>query len=229
MGSEDLHHKRKPKKASELSRGVKNLKPLEKILIVCEGSKTEPTYFQEMIHSLELNTASVFEVTGDCGPSPKTVVNYAKTKYKKQLAACAPYDRVYCVIDKDSHTDYQEALNMIKTSTPKGVFVAINSIPCFEYWLVLHFEYNTKSYANLPKNSSGNQMLRELRRFIPDYNKGCKGVYEKLKDRLDDAIRNSKKSLESAKSADTDNPSSYIHTLIEKIIEIKSIVDKRRK
>ena len=45
MGSEDLFHKRKAKSAEQLERRKAKRSPYEKVLIVCEGEKTEPNYF----------------------------------------------------------------------------------------------------------------------------------------------------------------------------------------
>ncbi|WP_224217287.1 RloB family protein [Vibrio cholerae] len=47
MGSDNLHHKRKAKAERELSRRKSKRSSYEKVLIVCEGEKTEPNYFNE--------------------------------------------------------------------------------------------------------------------------------------------------------------------------------------
>jgi hypothetical protein len=71
MGSEDLHHKRKAKKADKLARKKEKRASYEKVLIVCEGSKTEPNYFNELIEYYEINSANV-AIDGKCGSSPKS-------------------------------------------------------------------------------------------------------------------------------------------------------------
>ncbi|MGK8843839.1 RloB domain-containing protein [Serratia marcescens] len=68
MGTDNLFHKRKAKGRAELSRKGKGKSVSEKILIVCEGGKTEPNYLKEMKKHYKLETASVIEVCGDeCG------------------------------------------------------------------------------------------------------------------------------------------------------------------
>jgi hypothetical protein len=42
MGSEDLFHKRKARSANKLARKKANRASYDRILIVCEGEKTEP-------------------------------------------------------------------------------------------------------------------------------------------------------------------------------------------
>ena len=59
MGSDNLFHRRKAKKTSDLARRRAKRSAYQKILIVCEGEKTEPNYFNELIDYYELNTANV--------------------------------------------------------------------------------------------------------------------------------------------------------------------------
>ena len=59
MGSEDLFHKRKARKAEETARKKGKIKPYDRVLIVCEGEKTEPIYFEEIRVTLELDSANI--------------------------------------------------------------------------------------------------------------------------------------------------------------------------
>jgi hypothetical protein len=102
MGSEDLHHKRKAKKADKLAREKNRRASYDKVLIVCEGEKTEPNYFNELIEHYEINSANV-AIDGSCGSSPRSVFKRAEQLYKSEERKGAPFDRVYCVFDKDSH------------------------------------------------------------------------------------------------------------------------------
>lgn len=77
MGSEDLFHKRKAKKQQDTARQKANRKPYDNVLIVCEGEKTEPYYFEEMRVYLDLDSANV-AIDGSCGSSPKSVVEHAQ-------------------------------------------------------------------------------------------------------------------------------------------------------
>ena len=46
MGSDDLFHKRKARTAELHRRRVARRAPYDRVLIVCEGAKTEPNYFK---------------------------------------------------------------------------------------------------------------------------------------------------------------------------------------
>ncbi|MEA9390411.1 RloB family protein [Acerihabitans sp. TG2] len=84
MGSDDLFHKRRPKSTADMRRKKESKISLDKILIVCEGEKTEPIYFTELREFYELNTTNVIEVIGNCGSSPSSVVAHAKNYTKNQ-------------------------------------------------------------------------------------------------------------------------------------------------
>lgn len=224
MGSDDFFHKRKAKTAKDLARKKEKRSSYDRVLIVCEGEKTEPNYFQELVDCLKLNTANV-EIDGSCGSSPISVVKHAKKLYDKEKKAGESFNKVFCVIDKDTHTTYSAALLLINSLKPKGVFEAANSVPCFEYWLLLHFEYTTKAYAaNGAKSSCGN-LISNLKKYLPNYDKGDEGVYSQVADQTNQAIAFSKRSLTQALAQGTDNPTTYIHELVEYLQKINGVID----
>lgn len=71
-----------------------------------------------------------------------------------------PYDRVFCVFDQNRHTTYQQALDSICNATPAGIFQAIPSGPCFEYWLLLHFAFRTQPYRGAGKESACDRVIK---------------------------------------------------------------------
>ena len=146
MGTDNLHHKRKAKVRRDLDRNAPKRAPYDRVLIVCEGEKTEPNYFKEIVDLCKINTANV-EVDGSSGSSPDSVLKHAINRYKEAKQQGFSFDRVYCVFDKDSHESYQRTIRVIKQKPSKGVFYAIVSVPCFEYWLILHYQYTTQPYS----------------------------------------------------------------------------------
>jgi len=215
MGSDDLSHRRKAKQTRDLKRKQARRAPYDKVLIVCEGEKTEPNYFRELRDFYRLNSANI-EISGDCGSAPINVVKRAKELYRKEQRKGIPFDRVYCVFDKDTHDSYKPALQTVINAKPKGTFFAINSIPCFEYWLLLHFGYTAKPFYGITDaKSAGDQVLDELKKHIVDYAKGNHGYFERLIDDLPRVIQYSKRALKSANASGTDNPSTLVHELVE--------------
>lgn len=221
MGSEDLFHKRKAKVAINLGRRKAMRAPYDKVLIVCEGEKTEPNYFNELVEFYELNTANI-EIDGSCGSSPRSVFERALALWETECSKGDSYDRVYCVFDKDSHTSFDETLARIASTKPKEVFFSAISIPCFEYWLLLHFKYTTKPYSAAGKLSLGDQVVRDLKEMIPNYKKGNKAIFSLLANNLEFAKANAARSLAHAQDNFTDNPSTYIHELVEYLQNLKT-------
>lgn len=215
MGTDNFFRKRSAKSAKELGRKQAKRAPYDRVLIVCEGEKTEPHYFQELCDHYRLNSTNI-EISGDCGSAPINVVERAKELCQIEKRNGIPFDRVYCVFDKDTHSSYKSALQAVRSAKPKALFFAINSVPCFEYWLLLHFVDTTKPfYGTKGSKSAGSQVLDELKRYIVDYAKGDRGYFEKLIGQLSPAIGRSKCALASAKASGTDNPTTRVHELVE--------------
>lgn len=214
MARDDFKNRRKPKALSAFKRKGQVRSPYLKVLIVCEGSKTEPNYFEEIREHYALNSANV-EITGECGSNPMSVVKYAKEIYNKHRGNNVPFDRVFCVIDRDAHPDYQTAKETVRQLTPAGVYKIIDSVPCFEFWLLLHHEYTAVSFEKLKGNSAGNQVLTRLRTHMPEYGKGSKKVFTQLFDKLPTAITHAKRLEKAILESGTDNPSTAVHTLVE--------------
>lgn len=220
MGSDNLFHKRKAKNAKSLQRKRARRAAYKKLLIVCEGEKTEPNYFEDAREYYSLNTVNV-EVRGDCGSDPMSIVNFAKERYRAEKDAGDPFDEIYCVFDKDGHTTYARALNALASSTPKDTYFTINSVPCFEYWLLLHFAYTARPYTSLPGSSSGDQVLGELTNYIPDYEKGRRTIFTEIVGHLEQAKIFAERALRESERSQTDNPSTRVHELIEVLQNLK--------
>ena len=206
---------------NSLARRKPRREPYAKVLIVCEGAKTEPNYFNGLKDHYELNSANV-EITGESGSSPAGIVKYAKQRYRKEKEAGDPFDKVYCVFDQDHHETYKQALETIADAKPKAVFYATTSVPCFEYWLLLHFEYTTKPYHGERTNSPCRQVLDDLKKHIPRYEKGARNLFDELRERLEHAKTNAPRSLDAAYRAGTDNPSTKAHELVDFLQKIKA-------
>ncbi len=232
MGSEDLFHKRKAKKQQDSVRRIANRKPYDHVLIVCEGEKTEPFYFEEMRVHLDLDSANI-KIDGSCDSSPKSVVEYAQDLFNKERVKAGNYDRVFCVFDRDQHETFDYALNKINSInvglkkeeySEADVFMAIRSIPAFEYWFLLHFMPSTKSYSPLETKSVGDQVIDDLKIYLPNYEKKQKGIYKYSIDNglIEGAKAHSKRIFENSKNTGDINPSTNVHDLVEYLEKLKA-------
>ncbi len=219
--SDKLFQKRKAKKQRDLARRRPTRSERQRVLIVCEGEKTEPLYFNALINDLGLTTAEV-EICGNCDSAPTRVVKFGDAKLKSDL----DFDLVFFVFDRDSHNDYDDALQLVnkfrkQRNYSRKTIAAITSIPCFEFWFLLHFEPHTKPYAASGGKSPCGNLISELKNKpgFKDYEKGNKNHFEVLRDRLEQAKKNAAKTLEqSRKAGDPEhygNPTTLIHILID--------------
>ncbi len=233
MGSDDIFHRRKAKKQQESARRKANRKPYDHVLIVCEGEKTEPFYFEEMRVYLDLDSANI-KIDGSCDSSPKSVLEYAQKLFDKERTKGGNYDRVFCVFDRDQHETFGYALGKIESTntqlkkdkySKENVFTAIRSVPAFEYWFLLHFNPTTKPYSPVGSKSVGDQVIDDLKVYLPNYEKKHKGFYKYSIDNnlIDDAKDHSKRIFNNSKRTGDINPSTNIHELVEYLEIIKKI------
>ena len=91
---------RPPRHSKSLKRSAARQEMYDRVLIVCEGTKTEPAYFNQIRNKLELSTANV-EVTPADRSDPMSIVRYAKDLQKISARQGNRYDHIYCVFDRD--------------------------------------------------------------------------------------------------------------------------------
>jgi len=217
MGTDNLFHKRKERKTQSLRRRRATKAPYDTILIVCEGEKTEPNYFTELKSAFRLSNANI-KICGH-GSGPLRVVKFAIETYQKEQE----FDRVYCVFDRDRHTTYNVAIDKIKrTRLGKGSKIfAIPSVPCFEFWLLLHFEYTTRQFNAPDDGSICAEVIKELRNYLPAYQKGNQDIFNTIQDKLETAITNARRVEKFHQTSGTDNPSTMVYSLVEDLRDLK--------
>jgi hypothetical protein len=182
----------KERQRKQLERKQGRRASYDRILIVSEGSKTEPNYFREIRTIYRLHTANVKVLPGELGTAPIQVVQYAKKLFEngdhqKQIQPRA-FEQVYAVFDRDDHESYFNALRLaesldgkLKNDAKQSIrFQAIASIPSFELWLLLHYE---EIQASIQRDD----VIRRLKQHIPAYEKGADQVFATTKGFLDTA------------------------------------------
>ncbi|MEF8770988.1 RloB family protein [Candidatus Accumulibacter contiguus] len=222
MGSDDIFHKRRARAAAELNRRRSVRASYDKVLIVCEGEKTEPLYFRELIDYYKIHSANV-RVSCDCGSDPVSVVNHGIELYEhEKRTGSGPFDSVYFVFDRDAHPNYQQATERLNNLKHQKPFFSANSVPCFEYWLLLHFTYTTAPYSAVGGTSAGAAVLKDLKTYWPEYAKAGHGTFSATLSKLGFAKANAKRACTEADNNHTDNPSTYVHKLVEYLQELKN-------
>ena len=193
---------------NNIKRRSKNRRPRDRILIVSEGKKTEPLYFNDLKDHYQLN---MVEVKGS-GSTPTSVVRKAKKISEEERKINGDdFNYVYCIFDRDIHTDFERAKELANNY---GI-ITICSWPCFEFWFHLHFGYSRKPFDTSGGKTSSKNCSDELKKLLPNYNKNAVGIFQLLIDRLEDAKKNSIKALKDAKDTQNPDPSTEIHKLVE--------------
>ena len=109
------------RQANKLARRQGKRATADRILVVSEGSKTEPEYFEEIRKSLRLPTANVHVMPSEYGTPPDQVVQFAKDLFLKgnEHLKIKPkaFEKVYAVFDRDDHDRYHNALSQSQIIT----------------------------------------------------------------------------------------------------------------
>jgi len=217
----------KHRQAKKLRRKTKSKNSFDRILIVTEGSKTEPNYFNEIRKYHRLPTANVLAIPSAYGTDPLNIVNYAEHLFLNGDAHLKipprAFEDVYAVFDRDEHATYHNAIEKmmgldgrLRNDLKQAVsFNVIASIPNFELWLLLH-------YTNIQHPLSRQETLQRLKHedCIHGYDKGMQGVFELTKNRLEDAMTRSK-ALTQENTIYADGPFTNVHELVKKLIKLR--------
>lgn len=211
--------KRNNRQVGQSTRNARNRYSGDTVLIVCEGTDTEPNYLNELKDYLRLNQASI-DIVPSSGSAPISVLKHAKEAIAKAHQKGNPYSKVYCVIDKDQHLSYPSAMQAIREyRNPYGTALCVVvSVPCFEYWILMHFTPSRQIFGNGTLSPCKHLIQTALRTHISGYQKTDRALSKKLiNERLTQAIHNSKITLQGANSAGTDDPSTKMHCLVEEL------------
>jgi hypothetical protein len=179
---------------------------IRKILIVCEGEKTEPNYFKAFQANGELITV---EVRG-LGMNTDSLVEHAIELKRAAELSKEPYSVVWCVFDRDSFqsNQFNGAIQLAKNKQIKTAY----SNQAFEIWYILHFSYHQAAWERDKYKSKLTELLGS------EYQKNDREMYVKLKDRQQAAIANAKRLLENyglKHNPESDNPCTKVHELVE--------------
>ncbi len=197
------------------------------MLIVCEGEKTEPQYLREIQRQHRLATAHVQVLACADGSAPMQVVEYAARLFHdgdqaKRIEAGA-FDRIAVVFDRDSHASYHDALGKAQALHDSGLrnderrrvpFCVVASVPCFELWLLLHFE---DVLAPLSRQDA----VQRLKQHLPDYQKGQGGHWAATQSRCGEATARTGRLAASTCADDGDQPFTAMHDLVARLRSLK--------
>jgi len=111
--------------------------------VFCEGARTEPEYIEALKREPAIHDSASVDLRIEArGAVPLTLVNAAAEARAHSSQEQGEIDEVWCLFDvewPENHPRLREARTKAAAS---DVRLAISN-PCFELWLVLHFEDRT--------------------------------------------------------------------------------------
>ena len=167
-------------------RKVSQRKVRRRILILCEGAKTEPIYFGGIKSDKTLEnqlTGLRIEIFDTKYNTALELVKEAAELKRAALKEFNPYDSVWIVVDLDGYAKHPEAFRLAKRNKIRMAFSSIS----FEYWFLLHFG---KFNIEFERSRDLENYLRE-KEYYRMYKKSH-NHYEKLRDKTYRAIKNAK-------------------------------------
>jgi len=193
-------------KRTSHNRKINQRETIPRILIVCEGERTEPDYF------------SAFRVTNAVirGRGMNTLSLVHEAMRIRDLGG--NFKQVWCVFDLDSFPEknFDEAVRFAESEDIKVAY----SNEAFELWYVLHFDY-------LQSASNREQYKDTLTRHLKKkYLKSNPDIYELLISRQSVAIANAKRLLNDLHPPHFTHaekkPSTTVHELVIELNRLKS-------
>lgn len=215
----------KPPKKSDLGKSwmkprrdsPKKLQP-EYHLIVTEGTKTEPAYFQAMKDIINQNHRERVQL--NISGEGQNTLNLLDRAVKLAEGNANRYRHVWVVYDIDDfpaeHIDETARLCGIY-STEETEFHAIWSNQCIELWFLLHFCY---WQSDVHRNLYFKPLSENLKRIkAGEYKKNRTDIYDVLRPYMDTAIMNAEKLAYDNKGKNPSEaaPGTKMNVLIKKL------------
>lgn len=216
--------KKKRQVGSSLERQDLSLNIKPRILIVCEGELTEPSYFEQF----RLSSATV-EIMG----KGRNTISLVEEALRLSKESSEKFSEIWCVFDKDDFPD-TDFNNAIIVAQSYGFKIAYSN-QAFEYWLLLHI--NDHQGGSINRSVYAEMINSNLKQFGLIYGaNGKKVVTEEMflfflardskfqdRRRIDLAIQRAKKLNENYNKDETQPSSrcsnSTVYELVEELLK----------
>jgi len=163
---------------------------------------------------LQIRLVSIEVVPG--GSNPKTLVDSAVEKKKEAKRQAhrekddnLTYDEVWCVFDVDAHEYIPEAKQKAEANK---IELAISN-PCFELWLLLHFQDQRPHIERHPLQAACRGHMPEYIKEVP-----FELVFPHHREAVDRAV--ALDNWQNRQGRPGGNPSTGVHRLAERIVQL---------
>lgn len=216
--------------AFRISRPYGNRPKRRYFLIVCEGEKTEPNYFEAIANQLPKDMVRRIVVVGT-GRNTIDLITEAKKEIAKRERSGAPdFYYVWLVFDRDDFPmeKFNEVINTVETlnreASPEQGRPYWNcawSNEAFELWYILHFQ--ELSGGALSRTQYQEMLETAIRNSTSEknflYKKNDNGMFSRLRSFTPEAIARSERALKRqlelhGKNWAEMNPATRVHELV---------------
>lgn len=194
---------------SPLARKVATRRPRKTLVVFCEGERTEPLYLEALKkHPKVKDVAAVdLHIAAEHG-MPETLVFSAIKARDRSADEDGEVDEFWCVFDVEWPRNHPRLREAVQQARDNDIKLAISN-PCFEIWLILHFERHGSWL--------GNDDARRLRRRLdgaPDKNLDPAKYMPLVGKAMDNAAALDKRHHRDGTEFPQNNPSSGVYLLI---------------
>lgn len=146
--------------AHPLKRKVAIRRPRKTLVVFCEGERTEPEYLEALKRQPSVRDVSAVDLrveTGQGGSVPRTLVAMAIEARTRASEEEAEIDEFWCVFDVEWPRNHPGLMDAIQQARANSIQLAISN-PCFELWLILHFQ----DHSSWLDNNQARRLRRQL-------------------------------------------------------------------
>ena len=215
-------HRQLRRISRRLARKKASRAGLPAIFVVCEGRETEPNYVLGSCDALGINRANVIVVAGDGETDAVRLVQKAQRRFEVDR----DFDAVFVLCDcagEDLAPARELAAKQLKHVMGHRLAVElIVSRPCFEFWLLLHFEYSAQPLL------SADAAIDLLRRHVTDYHKADRQIFAKVGAGLERALGHVMRLKAELAAIDALTPDTDVPRLIETLNTLRRRGDESR-
>jgi hypothetical protein len=212
---------RKEQKRQEGNRSQRQF-----FLIVCEGEKTEPLYFEAFKADLPKGVLEnlTLDIEGEGKNTLSLIEEVMKIRERREKASGRQYDQAWAVFDRDSFPPEKFNSAIFKARAANPEILCAWSNEAFELWYLLHFEFYQDAASRGFYQERLEQVISQRMGKAFQYRKNDPGMYHLLKTwgNLDKASRWSKE-LEARHEGEnfaSHNPCTKIYRLVRELTDL---------
>jgi hypothetical protein len=207
------------RREEQFRRPQRNLVLGPRVLIACEGKRTEPGYLHGIRIAQRLSERQI-EIVPHEGTDPVTIVRSVEERreaLRRERRWDNRVDTAWAVFDED---DWQvqhpgQWNDALQRARARDIRLVISN-PCFEVWYLLHFQDQT---AALTRQAA----VSRLKEHLPDYEKSTSLYPDPLRDQTEAACARAGELAERALRdalGDFPNPSTNVAELVRYLLSL---------